>query len=109
MDKITELYYKKYAEQINFDDLTHSVYCEMTTALLSKTMMPMWEALKLDLLPPPHRRAMQAKVDALIALMAEISAKAIVLYRKELGEREPGCDFKFIEEEIFDEEAEMDE
>lgn len=106
MDKITQRYYDRYYEQIQWDTLTHSVYCEIQTALLNKAMMPQWEMLKSDQLPPPHRRAIQAKVDALISLMAEISALAIVLLRAEIGDVEDKT-FKFLEDVIDEaEEAE---
>lgn len=101
MDNITKRYYDKYNEQIEWDSLNHSVYCEMQTALLNKAMKPMWEMLndKDNLLPPPHRRGLESKVDALIALMAEISAKAIVLLYTEIGDVEDRT-FKFLEDEI---------
>lgn len=101
MDKITQRYYDKYNEQIQWETLTHSVYCEIQTALLNKAMKPMWEALndKDNPLPPPHRKGLEAKVDSLITLMAEISAKAIVLLYEEIGDVEDKT-YKFLEDEV---------
>jgi len=85
MDNITQRYYDKYQEQIEWDNLTHSVYCEITTATLNKIVRQMWEQLNNPdgSFPPPYKKVIESKMNALITLIVEITEKAILLFLAE--------------------------
>jgi hypothetical protein len=84
LEKLTNKYYDDYKTQIDFDGLTHSVYCEMTTALLNKQLKRYWEMVNGEAFcPPPHRISAQAKIDAIIKLVTEISVIGATLMLNE--------------------------
>lgn len=75
MNETTKRYYDRYAQQISWSDLTHSVHCEMTTALLFQefSKIPQHPASK-GYTPP---------AEALIALMVDITALGLALMLNE--------------------------
>jgi len=85
MDNITQRYYDKYQEQIEWDNLTHSVHCEITTATLNKMVLQLWEQLNNPdgSFPPPYKKVIESKMNALITLIVEITEKAIGLFLSE--------------------------
>jgi hypothetical protein len=75
MNKITKRYYDRYNEQIEWNKLTHSVLCEMTTALLFK---------KFSEIPQhPSSKGYTPPAEALIALMTDITALGLTLMLNE--------------------------
>jgi hypothetical protein len=84
MDKITKRYYERYNEQIEWNTLTHSVLCEMTTALLFKEFNEVNAlATQAEQMPAPMRGGFQARAEALIALMVDITALGLTLMLNE--------------------------
>jgi hypothetical protein len=100
MDKITQRYYDKYNQQVEWDKLTHSVHCEIFTAQLSQLLNKFQEQLKeSDGMPAPLKGSLTYKSDALITLMAEITALGFTLLKAEIGDVEDKT-YKFLEDEV---------
>jgi len=100
MDKITQRYYDKYTQQVEWEKLTHSIYCEIFTAQLFQLFSKLQEQLNdSEPMPAPLKGALKYKSDALITLMAEITALGFTLLKAEIGEVEDKT-YKFLEDEI---------
>jgi hypothetical protein len=95
MDKLTQKIYDEYKSQIDLSGYFHSVHYEMTTALLNKELKQQWELLQqaTDQAPPPIRKYLEAKVDALITIIAELTIIAMELFLQEP---------EYIEDEVED-------
>jgi hypothetical protein len=84
MDKIIKRHYDRYSENIEWDKLTHSVLCEMTTALLFKEFNDATAlATQAEQMPAPMRGGFHARAEALIALMVDITALGLTLMLNE--------------------------
>lgn len=86
MDKLTERIYTDYKNQINLEGMTHSVQYEMRTALLNKVLNDFWRVLQkaiADGQPERIIKLYQAKADAMIAIITDLSVVAIELFLQE--------------------------
>jgi len=86
MDKLTEKIYTDYKNQINLDGMTHSVHYEMRTALLNKVLNDFWTVLQKAIADGQPQRIIklyQAKADAMIAIITDLSVLAIEMFLQE--------------------------
>lgn len=86
MDKLTERIYTDYKNQINRDGMTHSVHYEMKTALLNKVLKSMWDSHQKaiqDGSPERILSILQAKVDAMIAIITDLTVDCVELFLQE--------------------------
>lgn len=85
MNKLTEQMYNEYKHKFSVDGAVHSVQYEMTTALLNKALAEQWGLLKqaTDQAPPPIVHYLQAKVEALIALITDLTVVCIEMFLQE--------------------------
>jgi hypothetical protein len=86
MDKLTQKIYNDYKSKVSLDGMTHSVQYEMTTALLNKALAQQWQMLQdgtTDKAPPHFARLCEAKVEALIAIITDLSVVCIELFLQE--------------------------
>lgn len=86
MDKLTERIYTDYKNQINLEGMTHSVQYEMRTALLNKVLNDFWRVLQkaiADGQPERIIKLYQAKADAMIAIITDLSVVGIELFLQE--------------------------
>ena len=98
MDKITQRFYDKYNQQVEWDKLTHSVHCEIFSAQLFQLFSKFQEQLKdSEGMPAPLKGALAYKSDALLTLMSEITALGFTLLKAEIGEVDDKT-YKFLED-----------
>lgn len=86
MDKLTEKIYNEYKNKVDVGEMTHSVYYEMTTALLNKGLLAYWNQLQEtdpSTVPPHSIKMLEARVEALIALITDLTVKCIELFLQE--------------------------
>jgi hypothetical protein len=85
MDKLTKKFYEDYKSKVTDEAMTHSVHYEMATALLNKGLLAYWNQLHdgMDKFPPPYRYQVEARVEALIALVTDLTVVSIELFLQE--------------------------
>jgi len=91
MDKLTEKIYTDYKNQISLDGMTHSVHYEMKTALLNKVLNDFWTVLQKAIADGQPQRIIklyQAKADAMIAIITDLSVLAIEMFLQEEHDEE---------------------
>lgn len=86
MDKMTEKIYNDYKDKLDLSDLTHSVHFEIKTAALNKVLAEyysMLESLKEQEAPKHFLTIQEAKVNAMFAIIADLTVMAIEMYLQE--------------------------
>jgi hypothetical protein len=86
MDKLTQKIYEDYKSKVTADGMTHSVHYEMATALLNKGLLAYWNQLQTTepgTVPPHYLRQVEARVEALIALITDMTVTTIELFLQE--------------------------
>jgi hypothetical protein len=85
MDKLTEKFYNEYKSKVDVG-ANHSVIYEMTTALLNKGLLAYWnelQSIEPGSRPPHYTRQLEARVEALILLIADLTVECIELFLQE--------------------------
>lgn len=84
MNKMTKDLYERYHSDIEWDGITKSAECEMYCALFSKLIKRTQESLDYEgFKPPPYVARMNARIEALIVLSAELTALGLTLMLRE--------------------------
>jgi hypothetical protein len=86
MDKLTEKFYNEYKSKVDVGAIAHSVIYEMTTALLNKGLLAYWNQLQSSdpkTSPPHYIRQLEARVEALILLITDLTVECIQLFLQE--------------------------
>lgn len=81
---MTQDLYDRYHGDIEWNEITRSVDCEMYCALFSKAIRRTQESLDYGgSKPPTYVRRMNARIDALIAVSVELTALGLTLMLRE--------------------------
>ena len=81
---MTKDLYERYHSEIEWEGITKSVECEMYCALFSKLIKRTQESLDYDgFRPLPFVARMNARIDALIVVSAELTALGLTLMLRE--------------------------
>lgn len=86
MDKLTEKFYNEYKSKVDVGAVAHSVIYEMTTALLNKGLLAYWNQLQeteAGTAPPHYIKMLEARVEALILLITDLTVDCIELFLQE--------------------------
>lgn len=81
---MTKELYERYNSEIQWGEITQSVECEMYCALFSKLLARTQDSLNDGRpKPPPYIARMNARIDALIAVIVELTAFGLTLMLRE--------------------------
>jgi hypothetical protein len=85
MENLIKKVYDDLHAKVEWNKLTHSVMCEMYSALLNKDIREFTERLAEvgEQLPPPYRVRVEAQIEAYILVVVDLTEKAIELFLAE--------------------------
>ena len=85
MEKLIKKVYDDLHAKVEWNKLTHSVMCEMYSALLNKDIREFTQRLAEvgDQLPPQYRVRVEAQIEAYILVVVDLTEKAIELFLAE--------------------------